>query len=112
MVNGRIAETFETTMITSTYLLAFIVSHYTIVSNGTDDTRPFNIYARDNAGTTGDWSLEVGELLLEEMERYTAIPYYDMADNMDMKQAAIPDFSAGAMENWGLLTYRLLYYYL
>lgn len=97
-------------MYTSTYLLAFIVSHYTIVSEGTNATRPFNIYARDNVGSTGDWSLEIGELLLEEMERYTDFPYYTMADNMDMKQAAIPDFSAGAMENWGLLTYRLLNY--
>lgn len=99
-------------MKTSTYLLAFIVSHYKIVSEGTNATRPFNIYARDNAGTTGDWSLKTGELLLEEMERYTNISYYEMEDHMDMKQAAIPDFSAGAMENWGLLTYRLLYYYL
>lgn len=57
-------------------------------------------------GITGEWCLEVGELLLEEMEKYTDFPYYTMAANISMKQAAIPDFSAGAMENWGLLTYR------
>lgn len=87
-------------------MLAFIVSHYEEVATGTNLNRPFKIYARDNAKPTGDWSLDVGERLLEEMEKYTDVPYYEMALNMDMKQAAIPDFSAGAMENWGLLTYR------
>ncbi|XP_013142035.1 PREDICTED: membrane alanyl aminopeptidase-like [Papilio polytes] len=105
-LNGRIAETFWTTPLTSTYLLAFIVSHYVVVASNNDTVRPFDIYARDNAGTTGDWSLEIGELLLDAMERYTQIPYFTMAENINMKQAAIPDFSAGAMENWGLLTYR------
>lgn len=106
MENGRIAETFHTTPYTSTYLLAFIVSHYVKVATTTNLDRPFDIYARDNAGSTGDWSLEIGELLLDAMEQYTNYSYYGMAENLDMKQAAIPDFSAGAMENWGLLTYR------
>lgn len=104
--NGRISETFHTTPVTSTYLLAFIVSHYQVVSSNNDANRPFHIYARDNAANTGDWSLEIGELLLARMEQHTNFSYYGMAENMDMKQAAIPDFSAGAMENWGLLTYR------
>lgn len=108
-MNGRITERFHTTPKTSTYLLAFIVSHYVVVSTNTDTARPFQIYARDNIGTHGDWSRDVGERLLATMEAYTGIPYYNMAPNMNMKQAAIPDFSAGAMENWGLLTYR---YYL
>ncbi|KAL0882637.1 hypothetical protein ABMA27_001072 [Loxostege sticticalis] len=103
---GRVAETFHTTPITSTYLLAFIVSHYSVVATNNDNQRPFEIYARNNAGTTGQWALDIGVELLQAMENYTDIPYYTMAENMNMKQAAIPDFSAGAMENWGLLTYR------
>lgn len=106
LANGRVSETFWTTPVTSTYLLAFIVSHYTVVSTNNNALRPFDIYARNNVGRTGDWSLEIGEKLLEAMEAYTQIPYYTMAENINMKQAAIPDFSAGAMENWGLLTYR------
>ncbi|CAH2105877.1 unnamed protein product [Euphydryas editha] len=104
--NGRIAETFYTTPLTSSYLVAFIVSHYRQVSTNNNINRPFDIYARENAGRTGDWALEIGELLLDAMENYTNIPYYNMTENINMKQAAIPDFSAGAMENWGLLTYR------
>lgn len=78
------------------------------MASNDDTARPFVIYARDNVGITGDLALDIGELLLDEMEKYTQIPYYTMADHMNMKQAAIPDFSAGAMENWGILTYRLL----
>ncbi|XP_052740775.1 membrane alanyl aminopeptidase-like [Bicyclus anynana] len=104
--NGRVAETFHTTPIMSTYLIAFIVSHYERISSGTNSERPFGIYARESAGRTGDYALEVGEKLLNQMEKFTDFPYYTMADKIDMKQAAIPDFSAGAMENWGLLTYR------
>lgn len=106
LTNGRIAETFYTTPLTSSYLVAFIVSHYERVSSNNNVDRPFDIYARNNANNTGDWALEIGELLLDAMERYTNISYYTMAENINMKQAAIPDFSAGAMENWGLLTYR------
>lgn len=106
MTNGRIADIFYTSPLTSTYLLAFIVSHYVRVETNNDAVRPFDIYARDNVGITGQWALEIGEQLLEKMEEYTDYPYYSMAANLNMKQAAIPDFSAGAMENWGLLTYR------
>lgn len=105
-VNQRVTEYFFTTPHTSTYLLAFIVSHYHIVSQNNDAVRPFTIHARDNIGNHGDWSLDVGERLLLAMEEYTGISYYDMTASMTMQQAAIPDFSAGAMENWGLLTYR------
>ncbi|OWR41735.1 aminopeptidase N precursor [Danaus plexippus plexippus] len=105
-VPGRISETFFTTPLTSTYLLAFIVSHYDRVESNGSPNRPFDIYARNNAGITGNYSLVMGEKLLEAMENYTQIPYYTMARNITMQQAAIPDFSAGAMENWGLLTYR------
>nr|QCI02834.1 aminopeptidase N [Chilo infuscatellus] len=106
LVPGRVSETFYTTPLTSTYLLAFIVSHYKEIEKKDEDGRTFSLYARNNAGTTGEWAQDVGIRLLREMEEYTQIPYYTMADNIDMKQAAIPDFSAGAMENWGLLTYR------
>lgn len=105
-INGRIAENFYTTPLMSTYLIAFIVSHYNSVAKSDNSERPFEIHARNTAGITGQYALDVGEKLLNQMELFTDIPYYNMANNMSMKQAAIPDFSAGAMENWGLLTYR------
>ncbi|KAJ8733131.1 hypothetical protein PYW08_001429 [Mythimna loreyi] len=107
LADGKIKETFYPTPRTSTYLLAFIVSGYTRRASNNQDLRPFHIYARSNIPTShAAYSLAVGMPLLQEMERYTDISYYGMQANMEMKQAAIPDFSAGAMENWGLLTYR------
>ncbi|CAF4959387.1 unnamed protein product [Pieris macdunnoughi] len=103
---GRVSETFYTTPKTSTYLLGFIVSDFEIVATNNNATHPFHIYARTTASKTGDFALDMGIKLLDIMTDYTNIPYYEMAPNIDMKQAAIPDFSAGAMENWGMLTYR------
>lgn len=40
--------------------------------------------------------------LEQAMENYTGIPY--ALDKLD--QVAVPDFYFGAMENWGLITYR------
>lgn len=47
-------------------------------------------------------SLSVGPLVLKGMAEYTGLPY--ALDKMD--QVALPDHNFGAMENWGLVTYR------
>jgi hypothetical protein len=44
----------------------------------------------------------VGPLILEYYERHYDLPY--PLPKMDL--VAVPDFSAGAMENWGLITFR------
>ena len=87
------------------------MSGYKKVASNNDAVRPFEIYSRANIGNAGDYALAVGVELLKTMEQYTNYNYYQLQAsgvtyNMNMKQAAIPDFSAGAMENWGILTYR------
>ncbi|XP_067625605.1 membrane alanyl aminopeptidase-like [Eurosta solidaginis] len=84
----------------STYLLAFIVSEFTQRYNS-----QFGVISRPEYYDQTEYSFNVGQEILSKLDSYFGIKYYDMG-NDKMHMAAIPDFSAGAMENWGLLTYR------
>ncbi|XP_015604742.1 aminopeptidase N [Cephus cinctus] len=97
--DNKLWTTFETTPIMSTYLVAFVVSDYGYVSNAEGT---FRVWTRKNAINTTAYALTLGESELEYLQNYTMIPF--ALPKMD--QISIPDFSAGAMENWGLVTYR------
>ncbi|KAI4167566.1 MAG: hypothetical protein LQ343_007105 [Gyalolechia ehrenbergii] len=98
------AVTFRKTPLMSTYLLAFIVGELKCVE--TNDFRvPIRVFA------TPDKEIEHGRFSLELAAR--TLDFYEKTfdskfplPKMDM--VAIPDFSAGAMENWGLITYRVV----
>ncbi|XP_059809077.1 aminopeptidase N-like isoform X2 [Hypanus sabinus] len=94
---------FETTRKMSTYLLAFIVCDFDSVeeiSNGT----MIRIWARKAAIAEGQgsYALNVTGPILTFFESYYQVPYPLPKSD----QIALPDFNAGAMENWGLVTYR------
>lgn len=102
--NNRVKDTFNTTPKMSTYLVAFVVSEFKSVSEKAD-RQDFDVWARPNAYTQGKYSYDIGKKTLHELEKFTNYSYKDQKMNkMDM--VALPDFSAGAMENWGLLTFR------
>lgn len=84
----------------STYILAFIVSEFNERYDG-----EFGVIARPEFYQQTEYAYDVGKLSLNDLSEYFNISYYSMG-NDKMHMAAIPDFSAGAMENWGLLTYR------
>nr|XP_020441353.1 aminopeptidase Ey-like [Monopterus albus] len=94
---------FEPTERMSTYLLAFIVSDFTYISNTTDRVL-IRIFARKSAITAGqgDYALNKTGPILNFFEKYFNSSYPLPKSD----QIAIPDFNAGAMENWGLITYR------
>lgn len=96
---SKIKTSFEPTPLISSYLLAFVVSDFASVTNA---ARNFSVFARPNAIQHADLALNAGEKLLKALEDFTNIPFAIRK----MDQIAIPDFSAGAMENWGLVTYR------
>ncbi|XP_051548711.1 aminopeptidase Ey-like [Myxocyprinus asiaticus] len=94
---------FAATEKMSTYLLAFIVSDFGSIEK--DDKNPqIRIFARQeaiNAGQ-GQYALNVTGPILRFFEIYFNATYPLLKSD----QIALPDFSAGAMENWGLITYR------
>lgn len=86
----------------STYLLAFIVSKF----DHTQTLERHTVYARPEEikQGKGEYALETGDKVLKGIEDFLSVDY--SLEKMD--QAAIPNnyFAAGAMENWGLVTYR------
>ena len=82
-----------------TYLVAFVVSKLKKVQ--TADSR-ISIYVRDGAQAKVKKAAEVAPDLLVQMETFNGLPY--PLPKLDL--VSIPDFPAGAMENWGLITFK------
>ncbi len=94
---------FETTPIMSPYLLAFVCGNMHSVAAKTKDgievrtwasaaqPQKFLQYANDEA-------VKILEFFSDYFQTPFPLPKLD--------QVALPDFEAGAMENWGLITYR------
>ncbi|MCJ1319200.1 Aminopeptidase 2 mitochondrial [Xylographa vitiligo] len=98
------AVTFNKTPLMSTYLLAFIVGELKYIESNSFRV-PVRVYATpDKDIEHGRFSLDLAAKTLEFYEKTFDSPF--PLPKMDM--AAIPDFSAGAMENWGLVTYRVV----
>lgn len=96
---------FPQTRKMSTYLVAFVVSDYKNITNKEKNLR---VWTRPNAINSTDFSLKIGEETLKALYNFTGIDYYTPKNipGIKMDQISIPDFAAGAMENWGLVTYR------
>ncbi|KAI5862098.1 peptidase family M1-domain-containing protein [Durotheca rogersii] len=98
------AVKFNTTPLMSTYLVAFIVGELNYIE--TDKFRvPVRVYAPPSSDIEhGRFSLDLAARTLEYYEKIFGADF--PLPKMDM--VAIPDFAAGAMENWGLITYRVV----
>ncbi|XP_027016691.1 alanyl (membrane) aminopeptidase b, tandem duplicate 1 [Tachysurus fulvidraco] len=94
---------YEKTQRMSTYLLAFIVSDFKSIEKMSDEVL-IRIFARQEAidAGQGDYALNKTSDILKFFEGYYKVKYPLTKSD----QVALPDFNAGAMENWGLITYR------
>jgi len=94
--------TFDRTPIMSTYLVAMVVGEFDYVESHTGDGIKVRVYTPMGKKEQGQFALECGVRCLDFYTSFFNIPYplkkYDMI--------GIPDFAMGAMENWGLVTYR------
>lgn len=95
--------TFNTTPRMSTYLLAFVVGELQKQTAHTKSGVEVNVWATyAQPAASLSFPLEVATRTIDFFDEYFGLPYpLPKADHV-----ALPDFSSGAMENWGLITYR------
>lgn len=94
--------TFKESLPMSSYLLAIVVSDFDFNEGTTSRGTRFRIWSRKEAVNQTAYALESGIRALEFFEEYYNISF--PLEKQDLM--ALPDFAAGAMENWGLVTYR------
>lgn len=101
--NGQVKTVhFVRTPIMSTYLLAFIVGEFEHIETKTKDGILVRVFTTPGKKHQGEFALDCAVKALAFYTDYFGIPY--PLPVMDL--IAIPDFAAGAMENWGAVTYR------
>ncbi|KAI3425682.1 Aminopeptidase [Psidium guajava] len=93
---------FEESPMMSTYLVAVVVGLFDSVEEMTADGIRVRVYCPPGKSDYGIFALHVAVKALELYTRYFSAPY--PLPKLDM--VAVPEFSAGAMENYGLIIYR------
>ena len=100
--NGKKAVYFDDTPKMSTYLLAFCIGEFDYVQKFTKDRVAVRVYTPPGKREEGYFALDAAVKSLEFYDDYFDVRY--PLPKLDM--IAITEFSFGAMENWGLVTYR------
>ena len=94
--------TFGETPVMSTYLLAFVVGDLVGIHQQANERTEVGVWTTRGKEDQGEFALDTSVKLLSFFNDYFGIPY--PLEKLD--HIAIPDFAAGAMENWGAITYR------
>jgi aminopeptidase N len=94
---------FEPSPIMSTYLLAFVLGEMHSVTATSKNGTVVNVWStKDHSTEALQWGTTIGVVTIDFFEEYFQTPY----PLAKCDHVALPDFAAGAMENWGLITYR------
>lgn len=101
--NDKLVTNFQTTPVMSTYLLAWVAGEMHFKSTKTKSGVEVSVWATPAQSPESlEFALDIAKRTIEFYEDYFDTPYpLPKSDHV-----ALPDFSSGAMENWGLVTYR------
>jgi len=101
--NGHLVTQFETTPRMSSYLVAWVAGDLQKKTATTKSGVEVSIWStRAHDASNLDFALDIATRTIDFFDEYFGVPYpLPKSDHV-----ALPDFSAGAMENWGLITYR------
>lgn len=95
--------TFDVTPVMSSYLLAFVVGKLHKKTTKTSRGVEVSVWATPaQPARTLDFALDTAVKVIDFYEEYFGVQY----PLAKCDHVALPDFSSGAMENWGLITYR------
>ena len=98
---GQHTVRFATTAKMSSYLVAIAVGDFEFIE-GEVDGIPIRVYTPPGKKQLATFALATSEQCIEYFDHYFGIKYpFGKLDEI-----ALPDFSAGAMENTGFITYR------
>ncbi|KAJ2952367.1 hypothetical protein O0L34_g4651 [Tuta absoluta] len=104
--NGYVREIFFPTPKMSTYLVAFLVSEFQAANYATNGSRELGVFTRPEAKNQSAYAFDIGQKVVDALGAYFGIDFYSVDPNLKLDHVALVDFNAGAMENWGLVTYR------
>ena len=100
---GFTEVTFQVSVPMVTYLAIFIVCDFEYLETVTEVHKiPFRVYGTSQQKDRLKYAMDIGAAIADYYETYFDIAY--PLPKLDM--AAIPDYSSGATEHWGLITYR------
>ncbi len=101
--NDALVTTFETTPRMSSYLLAWVVGELHKRTAHSKSGVEVNVWATHTQSSESlDFALDIAARTIDFYDEYFGVAYpLPKSDHV-----ALPDFSSGAMENWGLITYR------
>ncbi|KAJ6668826.1 hypothetical protein lerEdw1_012312 [Lerista edwardsae] len=100
--NGWNRTTFQKSVPMSTYLVCWVVHQFQFIELFSDYGIPLRVYAQPQQLHTAMYAANVTREVFNFFEKYFNMNY----SLPKLDKIAIPDFGTGAMENWGLITYR------
>ncbi len=98
---GYTEVTFELSAPMVTYLAIFVVCDFEYLETS-NSVVPFKVYGTAEQKNRLQYAMEIGASIALYYEQYFNVKY--PLPKLDM--AAIPDYSSGATEHWGLITFR------